>query len=171
MSSSILGGVRRLASSGLAVAVAATVGAGVAFAQIPGTNGVISACYTKSTGTIRVIDAGAACKSSESPLSWNQTGVQGPAGPAGTTGPQGPAGPGATTYVVQQTDVIGFGKVVQVACHDGDTATGGGFVAPDGVRVLQSHPTGPNSMWLVQYEDPANGGATVITYVVCLALA
>ena len=171
MSASITGGLRRLASTGLAIAVAATVGAGVAFAQIPAASGVISACYTKSTGTIRVIDAGGTCKSSESPLSWNQAGIQGPAGPAGTTGPQGPAGLGSTTYVLQQTDVVGFGKVVQLACHDGDTATGGGFAAPDGFRILQSHATGPNTMWLVQYEDPANTGASVITSVVCLTSA
>jgi hypothetical protein len=39
--------------------VACGVGAGIAFATIPDGSGVIHGCYTKSTGTIRVIDSAA----------------------------------------------------------------------------------------------------------------
>jgi hypothetical protein len=55
----------------LVVAVAVAV-AGVAYAAIPGGDGVISGCYAKKTGEFRVIDAeeGAACKKAEKPLSW-----------------------------------------------------------------------------------------------------
>ena len=82
--------------------------AGVAWAAIPGAGGMISGCYGKQSGILRVIDAAAGddCNnSSELPISWNEQGqpglqgpqgVQGPAGPPGSTGErglQGPAGP------------------------------------------------------------------------------
>jgi hypothetical protein len=87
-----------------AVAMSVAV-ASVALATIPNA-GVISACYTKSGGTLRVLDAStSACSSKETSLAWNvqgpagaqgppgSTGAQGAMGPQGATGPQGPAGP------------------------------------------------------------------------------
>jgi hypothetical protein len=83
-------------------AVAVVISGVIAYANIPGANGVIHGCYDTSTGTLRVIDfeAGQKCRvPGESALNWNQTGPQGPqgptgpAGPQGLTGPQGPAGP------------------------------------------------------------------------------
>jgi hypothetical protein len=76
---------RRLMLS-IAVALVAAV-AGVAYAAIPGTDGVISGCYAKG-GDLRVIDAeaGSYCKSGETALSWNQIGQQGPIGPKGDPG-------------------------------------------------------------------------------------
>ena len=75
------------------VALLALAG-GIAYAQIPDTNGVIHGCYTKSTGAIRIIDDGVTtCKQGETSLNWNQKGAQGPIGPAGPAGTQGPAGP------------------------------------------------------------------------------
>ena len=75
----------------------------IAFASIPGANGVIYGCYSNSNGTLRVIDNSTAqCKSNETALNFNQTGPQGPQGVPGATGPQGlkgdtgltgPAGP------------------------------------------------------------------------------
>lgn len=77
---------------------------GVSYAQIPAQDGTISTCFTKSTGSIRVIDASVTnCKSGETSLTWNQQGNTGPQGPpgatgaTGATGPQGPQGdPGPT---------------------------------------------------------------------------
>src|SRR3954467_12167505 len=77
------------------------VAGGVAIAQaaIPGSNGVITACYDKS-GALRIIDAAkTSCARGETTVTWNQPGPQGPAGPAGpagatgATGPAGAAGP------------------------------------------------------------------------------
>lgn len=72
----------------------------VAFASIPGANGVISGCYSRSGGALRVIDSSVTqCKQGETSLNFNQTGpqgpqgIQGPVGPAGPQGDQGPAGP------------------------------------------------------------------------------
>jgi hypothetical protein len=73
----------------------AVLGGGVAFAVIPASSGVVSACYLTNNGQLRVIDvdAGQTCLPSELPLAWNQVGPTGPVGPTGATGPAGPAGP------------------------------------------------------------------------------
>src|SRR5581483_10638436 len=69
--------------------------AGVAYASIPGSDGVIHGCYAK-TGALSVIDSAKRCPNGTTALNWNQQGPQGvpgAAGPAGPAGPQGPAGP------------------------------------------------------------------------------
>lgn len=93
-----------------ALVLVLAIGAGVAYAAIPGATGVISGCFKTasdgdgSKGTLRVIDPaqGETCKKSETALSWNdrgpkgekgEAGAAGAAGPAGPQGPQGPQGP------------------------------------------------------------------------------
>jgi hypothetical protein len=72
-------------------AVIALLIAGViAFASIPAADGLISACYSKNGGSLRVIDAAAErCLKTETPLSWNQRGLQGLNGTNGTNGLNG----------------------------------------------------------------------------------
>jgi hypothetical protein len=87
---------------------------GVAYATIPDSGNVYTACMLKHVGTIRLIDPSlpsqnlmSRCTSLETQLSWNQqgqagqpgptgakgdTGATGAPGPAGATGPQGPTG-------------------------------------------------------------------------------
>jgi len=63
---------------------------GAAHASVPDSAGVIHGCRKKN-GQTRIIDTRTdTCDASETSLSWNQ---QGPQGPVGTTGPQGPSGP------------------------------------------------------------------------------
>ena len=82
---------RRLAAVAFGL-VLTLAGGGAALATIPD-GGTISACYAKGTGALRVIDAPSAqCKGFESPLSWNQTPLQGPSGAAGPQGPKGDQG-------------------------------------------------------------------------------
>ena len=70
---------------------------GIANATIPN-DGVINACYTKSGGTLHVIDRSVTnCKSGETALSWDAQGTPGPQGPVGETGATGPAGPQGAT--------------------------------------------------------------------------
>lgn len=71
----------------------------LAQAEIPSGN-VITACYLKNGGTLRVVDATTAtCSSKETMLTWNvqgptgAQGTQGLQGPIGLTGPAGPTGP------------------------------------------------------------------------------
>jgi hypothetical protein len=75
------------------VVLLATAG-GIAYATIPGGDGVIHGCYTNRGGVLTVIDpaAGQTCSSLQTPISWNQQGPQGPQGPQGAPGPQGDPG-------------------------------------------------------------------------------
>ena len=57
-----------------------------------GQNTVILGCVNKSSGEIKIVSTAGQCKSNEALISWNQSGIQGPAGPAGPQGPQGTAG-------------------------------------------------------------------------------
>ena len=85
--------VRRILT---AAGVTALLAGGAAiYGSIPGASGVITACYKKSGGALRVIDAARdRCDpNNEVALEWNQIGPQGPAGPIGPQGPAGPQGP------------------------------------------------------------------------------
>jgi len=79
--------------------IGAVLAGGAAFAAIPDSTGVINGCYQKNVGNLRVIDpsAGDNCRLSEVPISWSQTGPQGPQGPKGDTGATGPQGPKGDT--------------------------------------------------------------------------
>src|SRR5207247_1442750 len=75
----------------LCVAVLALVGG--AAASIPGTDGVITGCYSNTSGSLRVINyPSQQCTATETRLPWNQTGPQGPAGPQGGHGAEGRQG-------------------------------------------------------------------------------
>lgn len=63
-----------------------------AHADIPH-NGIVTGCYAKSGGTVRVIDSTVTnCSSKEVRLDWYVQGVPGPQGPIGPAGPIGPMG-------------------------------------------------------------------------------
>jgi hypothetical protein len=147
---------RRLTSLTVALAALLVV-SGAALATIPGSGGVISSCYTKRGGVLRVIDAASAsCRATESRLDWNVAGPQGeagpqglagprglagpqgeagpagPAGPRGEAGPQGPQGPagGLSGYEVRYSDVIvppGRENSGTAPCSAGNRPLGGGF--------------------------------------------
>ena len=67
---------RKLLLAGGIACVAALSG-GVALAAIPAPNGVITACYAKTGGALRVIDpsAGQSCAGTEKKLVWNAHGI------------------------------------------------------------------------------------------------
>ena len=84
--------------------------AGIAYATIP-SGGVISGCYQKSNGTLRVIGTNptvgkGACSSGEQPLNWNQIGLTGATGPTGATGDAGPTGATGATGPVDTTQIL-----------------------------------------------------------------
>lgn len=87
---------RRLGLVALVIGLA-TVATGVAFATIPGANGVIHSCYNanpNSAGALRVIDTdnGTTCGKNETALDFNQLGPEGPQGVKGDTGDTGAQG-------------------------------------------------------------------------------
>jgi hypothetical protein len=136
----------------LVLAVAAVLASvGVTYATIPSAN-VISACYLKSGGTLRVVDATtSSCSNKETSLNWNVQGPQGPKGDPGINGtngtngidgtdgtdgadgapgPAGPAGPAgiSTARFVDTSDSDGLaldGGFVKVAA---DFVPGGSWV-------------------------------------------
>jgi hypothetical protein len=88
--------VRHMVVVNVSVAIAAALATGgIAYAASPSPSNVITGCYGKSTGTLRVLNvrAGRNCSSSEKMVQWNQTGPRGLAGPAGAPGAKGEAGP------------------------------------------------------------------------------
>jgi hypothetical protein len=93
---------RDLIAAAVGAVAATALAGGIAWAAIPGSDGVINGCYTRLTGSLRVIDAdaGGRCVLGERSLQWNQRGPEGPAGPDGPAGPTGPSGPAGTTSVI-----------------------------------------------------------------------
>jgi hypothetical protein len=105
----------RFVPTALVVAVVVAGAAGVAYATIPGSDGVVHGCYnggTSPSGQLRVIDpsAGGKCAKNEKALDFNQQGPKGDSclssdplcrGPQGLPGEVGPTGPpgaaGSTT--------------------------------------------------------------------------
>lgn len=75
----------------LAFALALLAGAG-AYAAIPNSNGIFTACVDKTTKQLRLIDTGN-CKTTEFKVFWNQKGQPGTPGQQGPIGLQGVAGP------------------------------------------------------------------------------
>ncbi len=73
--------------------IAALIFAGsvAASASIPGSDGVIHACFRQSDGQLRVVDPlhEGSCGAGESSLSWNARGRIGPRGLKGVAGPRG----------------------------------------------------------------------------------
>ena len=80
---------RRLLLAGAIVAFGG-LAVGIAFAAIPGSNGVIQGCYDRD-GDLKVVDA-LPCPKHWTPLQWNQQGIQGIQGVKGDQGIQGDKG-------------------------------------------------------------------------------
>ncbi|HMQ02488.1 MAG TPA: hypothetical protein PKD26_01045 [Pyrinomonadaceae bacterium] len=129
-------------------AAAVIISAVIAFANIPGANGVIHGCYDTSTGAVRVIDfeAGAKCRiPGEAALNWNQTGPQGPQGPAGPQGPIGFQGPQGVPGPQGPQGPQGPAGINGAATF----ATSGGLVALDAGLTQIVSKTLPPGNWVV----------------------
>jgi len=122
----------------LGISVAALAVGGIALAGVPGGSSVYTACVTKSSGAIRLIDPslsksswGSHCQSSEQQISWNQTGPTGPAGVSGHTGATGPHGSTGATGPQGSTGSEGPAELESTRfctpnlCIDADPNSGG----------------------------------------------
>ncbi|HJS94996.1 MAG TPA: hypothetical protein VJ741_12090 [Solirubrobacteraceae bacterium] len=114
----------RRAAVRVAFGVVALLGtaAGIAYATIPDSNGIYTACMLNGAGTIRLIDPSlpstslrSHCASFETTITWDRQGQPGPQGPQGPkgdpgpqgdTGPQGPAGPDAGTVLTGRINAL-----------------------------------------------------------------
>jgi len=88
---------RDLLSAGAGAVIATLLAGGIAWAALPGAGGVITGCYQKVEGQLRVIDSARdSCRASEVAISWNEQGVQGNRGDPGAPGRDGRDGMNAT---------------------------------------------------------------------------
>ena len=143
---------------------------GIAYATIPDSNHVYTACMLKATGTVRLIDTSlpnhdlrSHCTPWEEQISWNQQGQQGNAGlqgPKGDTGPQGPKGDTGAQGPQGIQGPQGDTGAAGAQGPKGDT----GPMGPSGLAVGQKLIAGGT---YGQTADPANEqpGDTVPTYV------
>lgn len=118
-----------------ALALVAVAG-GAALASAEGDSPTISACVNDTSGTLKIVEAGASCGIHQHLLTWGEggeqgpIGPQGPEGPQGEPGPQGPAGPQGETGVQGETGpqgpAGGTGAVItRFVEHDGFFSTNG----------------------------------------------
>ncbi len=139
------GGARRVLLIGVVGFLA--VGVGVAYAAIPGSDGVIHTCYSAGpwhpSGELRVIDptTGASCAKNEKALTFNQTGPKGDQGnpgiqgTAGTNGTNGSNGANGTNGTNGTNGVSGY----EVVSNTGDITDDPGSLTatcPSGKHVL-----------------------------------
>ncbi|HZT45562.1 MAG TPA: hypothetical protein VFA24_05220 [Gaiellaceae bacterium] len=121
---------RALRVAALAAVLFALAG-GIAYATIPDSGGVYTACELTSVGTIRLIDPSLGsksllghCSALETQITWNKTGQTGPQGPAGAQGPAGPQGQPGTSPAV-----------TQLAAGDAHCPSGGAAITDAGGNV------------------------------------
>lgn len=74
------------------LALVFALGGGAYAAIAPVRDGVVHTCYGKSSGALRVVNAGQRCGRRERALNLNQRGPRGFTGPRGATGPTGKTG-------------------------------------------------------------------------------
>jgi hypothetical protein len=132
--------------------------AGVAWASVPDSSGIIHACYSTSTnpntrGALRVIDtdAGESCGNNELPIAWSQF--------------------ERTLYVKNFTFDFPVGpRTRTLECDPGDIATGGGFrigSGVQGVRLQESWPTLSLNGWNLTINNEAGATTTAEIFVIC----
>ena len=128
----------------IVLAAVVLVGAGAAATAVAATGDTsqINGCVS-STGALRVVSAGTACKKGETPLGWNQQGTQGEPGAAGPQRPAGPAGPAGDADVTYVTETLtvpagpnAIGDLPPVACPANTEVVNGTAQAASGEYTI-----------------------------------
>jgi hypothetical protein len=147
---------RRLLTLAVGVLVAVAIVGGVAYATIPGTGNVYSACMLKGVGTIRLIDKSlpltnlmSHCTDKETEISWNQAGQPGPPGPQGLKGEPGAPGTNGTNG----TSVTAASEPASANCADGGVQ----LTAANGVSYVCNGERGPQGDQGPQGDPGAQG--------------
>lgn len=122
-----------------ALAAASLLGGAMAYASIPGPDGVVHGCYKTATpnkGTLLAVDSAASCPSGYTALDWNQTGPAGPPGPAYTP-PVGTRGTGQVSGLMSPGQEI----TLRGLCFSNEIALGGGYQNrdPQNLTVVLAH--------------------------------
>jgi len=160
--------VRTTLIAAAAAALGLTIGGAVVAIAAPSTT-TLTACVAKSTGNMRLQTAATPCKSSETPVSWNQAGQAGQDGADGVSGYE-------TVVKEQPEDALGFFGSVSATCPTGKKVTGGGAIAvtadggvQDGYQVINSSPTADSTGWRATFNigNPLNDSFVLKVYAIC----
>jgi hypothetical protein len=165
----------RWAASTTAIALLFVIGSTVALASIPASDGLITGCFARVGGDLRVIDPSSSnCKSNEIQLPWNQQGLPGPRGEQGDQGEQGP--PGLSGYEVVDTatanvDPLDYAQITAY-CPTGKNVLGGGFFINvlGTLEVVESAPTsaaGLSGWHIVAFNHSDSVTGNLIAYATC----
>jgi hypothetical protein len=170
--------IRLRVSRGRVALIALAVGlvtAGLAYATIPDSNGVYTACKLNATGTIRLIDPSLSgllgrCNASlETQISWNQKGQKGDPGAAGAPGAKGdPGAPGEKGEKGDKGDKGDpGGSFVGSAC-----STTGGATGTVRMSVAETGPISLSCSVATDCVTPvhSNGLGQTYSLVACVAL-
>ena len=169
----------------LLVAAAGLAAGGIAYATIPGGDGVFHACVKDANGNVRLVDPSApgksgGCRDNETAVSWSQTGPPGPPGAPGSPGapgaPGAPGTPGAPGISGLQTVTLASvsnsisPKEAALLCPAGKRAIAGGAAITGGsvaagtdlgatVALKASRPLtiSGNDAWTARAEEIAPG--------------
>ena len=189
--SELLGSKRRRLAVVALLTGAIALGAGVAYAAIPDSTGVIQGCYD-SGGNLKVVST-LPCPKGWTPLSWNQKGTPGLNGSDGAPGTNGSNGSNGTNGTNGTNGVSGYQIVTDsmefpagtsaagdfnVGCPGNKVAVGGGgrifdsnfFEEPANFHVAQSFPGPQGHSWTIAYymTDPAGLAFTMTVYAICV---
>jgi hypothetical protein len=178
-------GRRTVVVAGIAAIVLAAA-AGIAYATIPSSGNVYTACMLKGIGTIRLIDPSLPssnllghCTALETQVSWSQNGQPGAPGPqgpqgakgdpgaagaTGATGPAGPAGAAGAAGPAGSQGPKGDPGATGPAGPTGPAGTGGG--PPDAYQFLQFVPQQLGHTSFGSLNTPA--GAYFVTFTVVI---
>jgi hypothetical protein len=152
---------------GLVVSLAIVVVAAVQ-AAIPDPSGAIHACY-RNNGNLRLVDK-SNCTSSETALTWNQTGPRGPAGAPGPQGQPGTPGPaGVAGYeIINTRETLPLNGSIEVTatCPIGKRVIAGGYVAPSVLDTASSSRPEGDKGWLVKFKSNGGTGEASV-YAIC----
>jgi hypothetical protein len=156
---------------------------GTAYAAIPN-GGVITGCYQKNAGALRVIDTTVTnCKSNETRLEWNIKGEKGDPGKDGTDGINGNDGTNGTDgvsgyEVVELVEAIGSGGsfigAFGAGCPSGKRPIGGGMRQTSGsvldLTVVQSYPINVQGFdfWMTDFRAGSTTNLELTFYTVCV---
>jgi hypothetical protein len=153
----------------LAIVAALLVGGGIAYASIPGPDGVIHGCRKNTDGSLRVIDSTATCPNGWTALNWSQTGPQGPPGISGYE----------VVTVTESFADVSTGTAIAM-CPAGKRVIGGGggtgHVADGGntdyyAQLSESRPMYPPNVdgWyvLVRRDDNSVSTFDLVAFAIC----
>jgi hypothetical protein len=107
---------------------------GVAIGSVPNSNGLITACYAKHGGKMRIVNTSAkgkagSCRHSERKLSWSQKGSPGTPGAPGSPGVAGASGVRnvVVRYLAFSVPANSVSNHLTTECNPGEVALGGGI--------------------------------------------